>query len=76
MSKQWISGMEVEELGMVALIGVILTPGVMWLAMGKTATSKIVRALVVGSVVAAAVAMERALDTTAESTGLIEGEGR
>ena len=76
MSRQMIAGMDTKDLGMVALIGVLLTPGVMWLATGKTATSKIVRTLVVGSVVAAAVALERTLDRTAESAGLIEGEGR
>ena len=67
-------GLEAEELGMVALIGVVLFPGVMWIANGKTITSKIIRTSVVGALVAGAVALEASIDKTVDSaTGLLEG---
>ena len=54
-----------EEIGMVALIGLLLLPGVMWIAKGKTTASKIGRTTLVGCLVAAAVRVEASMDQSA-----------
>ena len=70
-------GMEAEELGMVALIGLVLVPGFMWVANGKSAGAKIVRAAVVGSLIIGTVALEASLDKSANSaSGLLEGDAK
>ncbi len=59
-------GMEMEEMGMVALIGVLLLPGVIWIAKGKTMPSMLGRMAVVGGVIAAAVTLEASMDKTVD----------
>ena len=59
-------GFDAEEIGMVALIGLLLLPGVMWIAKGKTAASKIGRTALVGCLVAVAVKVEASMDDAAK----------
>ncbi len=60
-------GIELEELGMVALIGVLLVPGVLWIAKGKSSASMFARMAAVGGLIAAAVTLEATLDRTADA---------
>ena len=53
---------EVEELGMVALIGVLLVPGAIWIAKGKSTASMVWRTALLGGLIAAAVTIEAAMD--------------
>lgn len=57
---------EFEELGMVALIGLVLFPGVIWISKGKGKRSTIFRAAAVGALLLGAVKVEAAMDETAE----------
>jgi hypothetical protein len=57
---------ELEEMGMVALIGVLLVPGLIWIAKGKSTASMIGRTAVVGGLIAAAVTIEAAMDKSVE----------
>ena len=69
-------GIEVEEMGTVALIGLLLVPGLLWMARGKTGPSMALRAVFVGTVIAGAVTIEFAMDGTANSAeSLLEGKG-
>ncbi len=58
-------GIELEEGGLVALIGLLLLPGVLWIGSGKTAKSMAVRTSVVVGLVAGALAIEAAMERTA-----------
>ena len=51
-----------EQMGMTALVGVMAVPGVFWVLNGGTIGAKLQRLLIVGSLVAAAVALEATLD--------------
>jgi hypothetical protein len=66
-------GMEAEEIGMVALIGVILVPGFMWIANAKGAGSKLLRMVAVGSLVTAAAMLELSVDKTVNSASDLLG---
>jgi hypothetical protein len=69
-------GIELEEVGTVALIGLLLVPGVLWVAKSKTGANAAVRAAFVAAVIAGAVAVEFAMEKTADSAGaLLEGKG-
>ena len=59
-------GIELEEMGLVALIGVLLVPGVVWIAKGRSTSSMIGRIALVGALITAAVAMEAAMDQSAD----------
>ena len=59
--------MEAEEMGMVALIGLVLLPGVMWVGSAKGGGQVVLRSLVVGALLAGAVVLEASLDKTADS---------
>jgi hypothetical protein len=66
--------MEMEEVGMVAIIGLILVPGAMWVGNGKSLGSKLVRGMIVGAAIAAAAMIESSLDNTVNSAaGALEG---
>ncbi len=60
-------GIELEEMGMVALIGVLLVPGMMWIANGKSTGGVARRTAVVAGLVAAALALEATLDRSANA---------
>jgi hypothetical protein len=69
-------GIELEEVGTVAMIGLLLVPGVLWIAKSKTGANAAVRAAFVGAVIAGAVAIEFAMENTANSAeSLLEGKG-
>ena len=59
-------GIELEEMGMVALIGVLLVPGVIWIAKGKSSAGMFGRMAVVGGLIAAAVTAEAAMDKSVD----------
>jgi len=56
---------EFEQFGAVALIGLLLLPGVAWILRAKSGGAIAVRSVVVGAVIAGAVAVEAAMDRTA-----------
>ena len=58
---------EIEELGMVALIALVLFPGVIWISKGKGTTSTIFRAATVGALLLGAVTVEASMDQAADS---------
>ncbi len=60
-------GIEMEEMGAVALIGLILTPGMFWIGSAKSTASRIGRVAIVAGLVGAAMALELTLDRTANS---------
>ena len=60
-------GIEAEELGVVALIGVLVVPGLAWVVGAKTSGGALRRLLLVGGVVVGALAIEAALDRSANS---------
>jgi hypothetical protein len=60
------SFVEFEEMGMVALIGVLLVLGLIWIAKSKSAASMIGRTAVVGGLIAAAVTIEAAMDESVD----------
>lgn len=60
-------GIEMEVIGMVALIGLLLVPGVVWIAKGKSPASMIGRTALVGALIAAAVTLEASMDQSADS---------
>lgn len=62
-------GMELEEIGMVALIGIVLVPGVMWVAKARGVGRTLLRGAVVASLVFGAVALEASLDKRVEEAG-------
>lgn len=53
---------EFEELGMVALIAMVLFPGVLWITRGKGTRSTIFRAATVGALLLGAVTVEASMD--------------
>ncbi len=57
---------EIEELGMVALIAVVLFPGVLWISRGKGTRSTIFRAATVGALLLGAVTVEASMDQSAD----------
>lgn len=57
--------MELEQGGLVALIAVLLLPGVLWISKAKDGKSMAVRSAVVAGVVGAALAIEAAMERTA-----------
>ena len=59
--------MEAEQLGMVALIGLILAPGAYWTVQGPTVARKALRASLVAGLLAGAVAFEVAMDKTVDT---------
>jgi hypothetical protein len=64
-----VSGLniEFEEMGMVALIGLALVPGIIWTSKAKTGLRMALRASLVGGVILGAVALEASLDKGAEA---------
>lgn len=58
---------EFEEIGMVALIALVLFPGVLWISKGKGTGNTVFRAAVVGSLLLGAVTVEASMDQTADS---------
>lgn len=56
-----------EELGMVALIGLVLLPGILWISRGKGTRSTIFRAATVGALLLGAVTVEASMDQAANS---------
>ena len=64
-----ISGINVEfeQIGMVALIGLALVPGLRWTSKAKSGTRMALRASLVAGLIVAAIALEASLDKTAES---------
>jgi hypothetical protein len=56
---------EVEELGRVALISVLLVPGILWIANGNGAAARVRRSMVLGGLIAAASGLEAILDSRA-----------
>ena len=61
------SALEFEDLGMVVLIGALLIPGVLWITQGPSTGAVVRRSMVVAGIIAAAVAVERAIDQAAGS---------
>ena len=59
--------LEAEELGVVALIGVIVVPGIIWAAKGKSGGGILRRTLVLAGLVGAALAIEATLDRSANT---------
>jgi hypothetical protein len=57
---------EVGELGMVALIALVLFPGVLWISRGKGTRSTIFRAATVGTLLLGAVTIESSMDQAAK----------
>ena len=55
-------GIEVEELGMVALIGLALVPGTIWTAKAPNGVRMALRAALVGGLIVGAIALESKLD--------------
>ena len=64
-------GIELEEGALVALFGVLLLPGVLWVASAKSGKSMAVRSSVVVGLIASALAIEAAMDRTANEVGSI-----
>lgn len=64
------SFIEFEEMGMVALMGVLLVPGLIWIAKGKSTASMVRRTVIVGGAIAGAVVLEAALDRSVD--GLVD----
>lgn len=62
---------ELEEGGLVALIAVLLLPGVMWIAKAKDAKSTAIRSAVVVGLIAGALAIEATMDRTANDVGSV-----
>lgn len=60
-------GMEVGEIGIVALFGLILTPGMFWIGSAKSGASRVRRIAAVAGFIGVALALEAALDRSAES---------
>ena len=58
---------ELEELGMVALIALVLFPGVIWISKGKGKGTTIFRAAAVGALLLGAVTVEASMDQAADS---------
>ena len=58
-------GIELQEGGLVALIGLLLLPGVMWISKAKTGKSMAVRSSVVVGLIAGALAIEASMERTA-----------
>lgn len=59
-------GIELEEGGLVALIGLLVVPGLAWVAKAKSGKAMAVRAAVLAGVAATALAIEAAMDKAAE----------
>ena len=64
-----VSGFKVEfeEMGMVALIGLALIPGMIWTSKAKTGLRMALRGSLVAGIIVGAVALEASLDKGAES---------
>lgn len=58
---------KLEQIGMVALIGLLVFPGVIWVSKAKTGGSMVLRAAIAGSLLVGAVILEASMDETAES---------
>jgi uncharacterized membrane protein len=58
-------GIELEEGGLVALIGVLLLPGALWIAKAKDGKSMAGRAALVAGLVGTALMIEAAMEQTA-----------
>ena len=63
---------ELEEIGVVALIGIVLVPGVLWIAKGRSSMSMFGRMAVVGGLIAAAVAIEASMDKSVNEVAGME----
>ena len=55
-------GIEAEELGMVALIGLTLIPGVIWVSKAPTGTRMALRTALVAGLIVGAVVLESKMD--------------
>ena len=65
---------EFEGIGMIALVGALLLPGVYWIVRGKSTAAIVGRSVVVGTVVVAAAVFEGTVDSTAEKlVGSLQG---
>jgi len=58
---------ELEEFGMVALIGLVLLPGILWVSKAKGTGGVILRSAVVGALLIGAVTVEASMDQAAEA---------
>ncbi len=58
--------LEIEEIGMIALVALVLLPGVLWIAKGKGTRSTIFRVATVGALLLGAVTIESSTDQAAE----------
>lgn len=58
--------LEIEELGMIALVALVLLPGVLWISKGKGTRSTIFRAATVGALLLGSVIVESSMDQAAE----------
>jgi len=56
------TGIQIEELGSIALAGLILTPGMFWIGNAKSTGSRLGRLAIVAGVIGAALAFEASLD--------------
>ena len=60
---------EYEQIGMIALVGLVLLPGVLWISKAKGTGGVILRSAVVSTLLLGAVAAEASMDRTAEAIG-------
>jgi hypothetical protein len=68
---------EFEGVGMAALVGALLLPGVFWIARGKSAAAIAGRTILVAGVIAAAVTFEGLVDDAAEAVaGAVSGSSK
>ena len=68
---------EFEGIGMAALVGALLLPGIFWIIRGKSAAAIVGRTTAVAAVITAAVLFEGAVDTTAEAVaGAVLGSAK
>jgi hypothetical protein len=58
---------EYETIGMIALIGLVVLPGVLWISKAKGAGGVILRSAVVGTLLLGAVTVEASMDQAANS---------
>ncbi len=58
---------EIEELGLVGMIGVFVVPGLTWVVRAPSRNAALRRLLILGGVVAGALTLEAVLDRSANS---------
>jgi hypothetical protein len=60
-------GIELEEMGVVALVGLVLIPGFLWISRAKSGAGTLVRGAMVAGLLAGALLVERTMDRTANA---------